>query len=150
MRAGLAEIWRVAASGGAPVQVTHGGGFRGDWSPDGRRIAYDSQLLQGSVRERDYQPTLEIAEASTGKVLRKLSPLGSPVWSPDGKQLTATAGNSIWIIDPETGARRLAVEFPQDFVAMFRAAWTQDGKSVIVNRRERVSHIMLLENFWAP
>ena len=55
-----------------------------------------------------------------------------------------------WHIDPETGARRLAVEFPQDFVAMFRAAWTQDGKSVIVNRRERVSHIALLENFWAP
>ena len=53
------------------------------------------------------------------------------------------------MIDAETGERRLAVEFPQPFVAMFRAAWTQDGKSVIVNRRERVSHIVLLENFWA-
>jgi len=27
---------------------------------------------------------------------------------------------------------------------------TRDGKAVIVNRRERVSHIMLLENFWTP
>jgi len=147
-----AEIWRVAASGGAPIQVTHGGGFRGDWSPDGARIAYDSQLLQGSVRERGDQATLGIAEASTGKILWKASQgnLGSPVWSPDGKRLSATAGNSVWIINPETGDRRLAIQFPQNFVILFRAAWTQDGKSVIVNRRERVSHIVLLENFWAP
>jgi hypothetical protein len=31
---------------------------------------------------------------------------------------------------------------------MFRAAWTQDAKNVIVNRRQRLSHIVLLENFW--
>jgi hypothetical protein len=59
-----------------------------------------------------------------------------------------TVYNSVWMIDPETGEERLAVQFPQDFVAMFRAAWAQDGKSVIVNRRERTSHIALLENFW--
>jgi len=52
------------------------------------------------------------------------------------------------MIDPQTGEQHLVVQFPQDFVAMFRAAWTQDGKAVIVNRRERTSHIELLENFW--
>jgi serine/threonine protein kinase len=152
-RSNAPEIWRVAAAGGAPEQLTHGGGMRGDWSPDGRRIAYDIQVLQGSVREGDNQSTLEIAEASTGKVLVRKAfrqSLASPVWSPDGKRLSAVAGNSIWMIDPETGGQRLAVQFPQDFVAMFRAAWTQDGKSVIVNRRERTSHIALLENFWGP
>jgi Tol biopolymer transport system component len=154
MRPGPADIWKVSASGGAPVQVTHSGGFRGDWSPDGGRIAYDTQVLQGGPREREQRTTtLEIAEAETGKVLRKLSAasLASPVWSPDGKRLSATnSGNSVWIIDPETGERRLAIQFPQNFVALFRAAWTQDGKSIIVNRRERVSHIVLLENVWAP
>jgi hypothetical protein len=29
-------------------------------------------------------------------------------------------------------------------------AWTPDGKSIIVNRQQRVSQIVLLENFWAP
>lgn len=150
MRPGPAGIWKVAASGGTPVQVTHSSGFRGDWSPFGGRIAYDTLLLQGGPREREQRTTtLEIAEASTGKVQRKLSSanLESPVWSPDGKWLSATSGNSVWIIDPETGERRLAIQFPQDFVAFFRAAWTPDGKSVIVNRQERVSHIVLLENF---
>jgi serine/threonine protein kinase/Tol biopolymer transport system component len=149
MRPGPADIWKVSASGGTPVQMTHSGGFRGDWSPDGSHIAYDIQVLQGSVREGDNEVALEIAEASTGMVLRKVSGAGltSPVWSPDGKRLSATSGNSVWMIDPGTGERRLAVEFPKNFVALFRAAWAPDGKSVIVNRRERLSHIVLLENF---
>jgi Tol biopolymer transport system component len=150
MRPGPADIWKVSASGGTPIQLTHSGGFRGDWSPDGGRIAYDTLVLQGGPRERENQTTtLEIAEASTGKVLRKVSAgsLQSPVWSPDGKRLSATSGNSVWMIDPETGERRLAIQFPQNFRVLFRAAWTPDGKSVIVNRQERVSHIVLLENF---
>jgi serine/threonine protein kinase/Tol biopolymer transport system component len=150
-RSNAPEIWRVAAAGGPAEQLTHGGGFRGDWSPDGSRIAYDIQVLQGSVREADTQSTLAIAEAATGSVLVKKAfrqAVTSPVWSPDGKRLTATAGNSVWMIDPETGDERLAVQFPPDFVPMFRAAWAQDGQSIIVNRRERTSHIALLENFW--
>jgi TolB protein len=150
MLPGGADIWKVAASGGTPEQVTHSNGFRGDWSPDGGRIAYDTQVLQGGPREREQQPTtLEIAEASTGRVLRKVpaANLTSPVWSPDGKRLTATSANSVWTIDPETGDRRLAILFPQNFRVLFRAAWTPDGKAVIVNRQERVSHIVLMENF---
>jgi Tol biopolymer transport system component len=148
----VVEIWKVPVAGGTPVQVTHGGGFRGDWSPDGGRIAYDKQLLQGSVRERDFQATMEVADATTGKVLREVAvrDIGSPIWSPDGKQLSATQDNSVWTIDPETGKGRRAIQFPPNFVTLFRAAWTQDGKSVIVNRRQRVSHIVLLENFWMP
>ena len=149
--AAAAEIWKAPSTGGAPVQVTHGGGFRGDWSPDGGRIAYDKQLLQGSVRENDFRATMEVADATTGKLLRTVAvrDLASPIWSPDGKRLSATQDNSVWTIDPETGEGRRAIQFPPDFVIIFRAAWTQDGKYVIVNRRQRVSHIVLLENFWS-
>jgi Tol biopolymer transport system component len=152
-RSNSPDLWRVPAAGGEAVQITHGGGFRGDWSPDGSRIAYDIQVLQGSPREGDFQSTIEIADSSTGKVQMTKhlkTALGSPVWSPDGKQLTATAlDNSVWLIDPQTGQQRLVVQFPQGFVSIFRAAWTQDGKSVIVNRRERPSRVVLMENFWA-
>ena len=153
MRPNPVDIWKVPASGGTPVQVTHSNGFRGDWSPDGDRIAYDTQVLQGGPREREQGPSgIEIAEASTGKILRKVPApnLQSPVWSRDGKRLTATFGNSVWIIDPDTGERHAAVQFPQDFNTIFRAAWAPDGKSVIVNRQQRVSQIVLMENFWAP
>ena len=147
------DIWKVPASGGAPVQITHRNGFRGDWSPDGSRIAYDRQALQGNPGERGQAPVgIEIAAASTSKVLTEVEAptLMSPVWSPDGKRLSATSGNSVWIIDPETGQRRLAVQFPANFFLIFRAAWTPDGKSVIVNRQERTSRIVLLENLRLP
>jgi len=147
------DIWKVPASGGPPVQITHRNGFRGDWSPDGSRIAYDRQALQGNPGERGQAPVaIEIADASTSKVLTEVEAptLISPVWSPDGKRLSATSGNSVWIIDPETGQRRLAVQFPANFFLIFRAAWTPDGKSVIVNRQERTSRIVLLENLRLP
>ncbi len=51
------------------------------------------------------------------------------------------------MIDPETGERQLAIQFQQNFRVLFRAAWTPDGKAVIVNRQQRFSRIVLMENF---
>ena len=135
------------------MQLTHSNAFRGDWSPDGQRIAYDTLVLQGGPLEREQRAnSIEIAEASTGKLRRKVSAanLQSPVWNSDGTRLTATTNNAVWMIEAETGERHLAVEFPRDFLIIFRAAWSPDGKSVMVNRQERVNKIVLLENFWAP
>jgi hypothetical protein len=54
----------------------------------------------------------------------------------------------VWIFDAHTREGRLAVKFPPPFHMIFRVAWTPDGKSLIVNRSETVSHIMMLENFY--
>jgi TolB protein len=35
LRTGRAEVWKVAPSGGTPLQVTHNGGFAAFESPDG-------------------------------------------------------------------------------------------------------------------
>ena len=75
-----------------------------------------------------------------------------PVWSPDARQFTVVRSDgyrkdSIWIFDAQTGQGRLAAQFPGRFHMIFRAGWARDQKSLIVNRVENVSHIVLLENF---
>jgi hypothetical protein len=58
----------------------------------------------------------------------------------------AVAGDSVWTFDAESGQGRKAIQFPDGFHLLFRAVWTPDGKSIIVNRSETTSHIVLLEN----
>jgi Tol biopolymer transport system component len=135
---GSQQIWKVLAEGGPAEQFTKEGGLRGDWSPAGDRIAYD--VNDNRVR---------IAEASSGKVLREVqkSNLSSPVWSPDGKLISAHGPASVWTIDPNSGDAKLAVQFPQDYRFTFRAAWMPDGRSVVVNKYMTTSQIVLLERF---
>jgi Tol biopolymer transport system component len=41
-RGGRLELWKLPAEGGAAVQVTHGGGYYGVESPDGRYVYYSN------------------------------------------------------------------------------------------------------------
>jgi len=59
----------------------------------------------------------------------------------------AHASSSLWTFDAKTGERRLVATLPAGFHTLFRAAWSGDGRSLIVNRDKTVSHIVLLENF---
>ena len=119
---------------------------------DGMRIRFPRWTAVHRQPECLRVITMEIADAASGEVLRNVavSDLASPMWSPNGKQLSATQENSVWTIDPETGESRRVIQLPSNFVPIFRAAWTQDGKYVILNRRQRLSHIVLVENFWTP
>ncbi|MGH8245681.1 MAG: TolB family protein, partial [Gammaproteobacteria bacterium] len=142
-RTGIPQLWKIPAEGGKPVQLTQASGVRGDWSPVANRIVYTAQ------------GRLEVADAEDGKILLKVPFAGwtwtLPVWSPDGRRFTAVQSghpsDAIWIFDAETGQGRVAVKFPGRFHMLFRAAWGKDGQSLIVNRSETISHIVLLENF---
>jgi Tol biopolymer transport system component len=144
LRTGRPELWRVPSSGGEALQITQNGGTRGDWSPVDSRIVY-------------LAPTgLEVADVNSGSVQLSVQIQGLtwslPAWSPDGRQFSAirtgsAISDSIWIFDAQTGQAREAAKFPGRFHMIFRAGWTDDGRSLIVNRNEIVSHIVLLENF---
>ncbi len=146
LRGGRPQFWKVPAGGGQAVRVLDTPWQRGDWV--GNRLVFWGQNV------------INVAEAGTGKVLRKIAgpwaewasggPL--PVLSQDGRRFTGVRPDnylkhSIWIFDADTGEGRLAVEFPSRFHITFRADWGKDAKSLIVNRQESVSHIGLIENF---
>jgi Tol biopolymer transport system component len=150
VRSGSPQLWKVAASGGEPEQITRNGGVRGNWSPTGDRIAYASDGVNG-IRN-----AIEVSDLS-GKVELQIpyddADMALPTWSPDGRRFTAVHRergdcNSVWIFDAQTGKGYKAVQFPAKFNLWFRACWTVDGKSVVVNRQELVSNVVLLENFW--
>jgi Tol biopolymer transport system component/tRNA A-37 threonylcarbamoyl transferase component Bud32 len=142
------QLWKVPSTGGTAVQLTKEGGTRGDWSPADDRIVYSAESPGGGalkVAAFDGNVLLRIPYADAAGAL--------PVWSPDGRRFSAIHRegrelDSVWIFDALTGEGRKAVQFPAGFGLIFRAVWTPDGASIIVNRSENTSHIVLLENFW--
>jgi TolB protein len=90
---GEGEIWKVRASGGTPVRLTHRHGV-GDatpaWSPNGRLIAFARIPLHGHAQiwvmhpdGRGAHPLLADSRFSAT----------SPAWSRDGRRIAFVAGN---------------------------------------------------------
>ena len=144
LRGGDPQLWKVPSAGGQAAPITREGGFRGDWT------AADNRIVFWKAGE------LQVVDADSGKVQLKV-PAGDlvwtlPVWSPDGRSFSAMreeghGNSSLWIFDARSGERRLAAILPPGFHTLFRAGWGKDGQSLIVNRNETISHIVLLENF---
>jgi Tol biopolymer transport system component len=89
-----APIFQLTSSTGADV--------RPSWSPDGKRIAFQSN------RSGDYQIYVVGADGSNEKALTTTQQdFRHPAWSPDGKLLAVDAGGSgvreVYTIDVETG-----------------------------------------------
>jgi Tol biopolymer transport system component len=135
---GAQQLWKISSEGGEAVLLTPETGTRGDWSPSGNRLVY-----YGERR-------INLLDMDSGKIVRTFPQLdyenALPVFSPDGRQFSAPQRDgSVWIFDTESGEGRIAVQFPAPFPMVFRACWTRDGKSLIVNRNLTRSHIALLE-----
>ena len=70
---------------------------RGEWSPDGRRIAYTTG--EGVF----------VARSDGAEARRLANGGGVPAWSPDGRHVAYTSGNSIYVAGADgAGARRVA------------------------------------------
>jgi hypothetical protein len=74
-----------------------------------------------------------------------------PTFSPDGRWISAPFReardhDAIRIFDRATGKSRVAVRLP--FHVAFRASWTDGGRSMIVNRTDEATHIVLFDHFW--
>ena len=147
LRDGRAETWQVAAAGGAPEKLWEGL-FRGDWirRPDGAGTWLVTSFPSG-IRLYDYERRSVVWE----KPIRH--PLAMPVFSPDGRSISVSARDqdareTIWILDAATGEGKPAVRLPEHFRVEFRASWVDGGKSLIVNRIDETSHVVLFDRFW--
>ncbi len=90
------DVFVVPVTGGAPKQITTNPGSDGTpmYSPDGKYIAYRSQVRAGYESDRF---RLMLYERATGKII-DLTPnfdrwIDAMVWSPDSKEIYFTANN---------------------------------------------------------
>lgn len=98
------------------------------FSPDGKRIAFRSAR----------QPSGVYVMGASGENVRRVSDFGyHPSWSPDGKEIVVSKWGTelpdvrnaslseLWVINVQTGARRLLVQ--NDAI---QPAWSPDGEKI--------------------
>lgn len=130
---GSAEIWRANADGTNQVQLTHSGAdhaaVESDWSPNGERIAFDSDRLRESdgdvqifTMSRDGDQ-VDVTQVTTGPGFH-----GDPAYSPDGQWLAIEAdlgdfpaSEGIYIV-PSSPSSPVTVQ-PADEVVGIEGNW---------------------------
>jgi Tol biopolymer transport system component len=135
-------LYRVPVVGGEPRKLLDNA-FDGDWSPDGKRIAF--------VRSRmasERFSTLCIASLDGGDVREVAASheeeLTTPRWSPDGSRIAVTVSphgthpGAVLLVDVESGQRRKLVR-KQPHGLVSGVAWTRDGDAVIYAELEALA-----------
>ena len=149
---GDANIFTMPTSGGDAVQLTSGPGddLQPRWSPDGRHIAF---LSNEGYTERVYMvpalggvPAL-IADTDIPAAERFVDAwmsIGSQPWSPDRREflfsrLETNGRTALWKVNLETrNQNRLTTPPPGS--DDLQAAWSGDGKWIVLVRRQAGVH----------
>jgi hypothetical protein len=125
-------------------------GFRGDWirQPEGSGtwIVTTGSRTGSGVSLIDVERRVVVWEQSI-----EGGGLSLPTFSPDGRSISAPFRESrehdvVRVFDTATGQSRIAARLP--FHVTFRAGWTDEGRAVVVNRTDAVSHIVMFDHFW--
>ena len=137
-RGGTLNVWKVAAAGGKPLQVTAGRGDDAeiDVSADGKRLVFSTIRANSNVAEVSLQPGSD----SQLKWLTTDSARGAhvPRYSPDGRRIvyfTSRSGagpETIWVMDADGGSAKRVVE---DGRINIFGRWTHDARALVYMSR---------------
>jgi Tol biopolymer transport system component len=140
------KLWVMSIDGSAPAPIAGVSGRVPAWSRTGDVIAY--------VATRDDLPELRFV-STDGREARAPAPLGEvgvPTaigWSPDGAQialvnLPGREAAEAWLLTIGGNGLRKLAEFsaPAELEGI---AWTPDGRSVLVGRRDFETEVVLID-----
>jgi tricorn protease len=135
-RDGIFNIWKIAPTGGAPVQVTRHGSDGVQYpsiSPDGRTIVYENEFEVWRLDVPDGRPqkiTIDLAFDPKFNTVEYLSTDGeadSFTLSPDGDYMAVDYHGEIFVVptDPEVGEKK---QVTASGWREWRQTWSPDGK----------------------
>ena len=139
---GGTALYRVATVGGEPRKLIDNASD-GDWSPDGKQIAFlrgrssPARLATVCITSIDGGEAREIVATATEE-------LTGPRWSPDGNSMAVsrsprgTAAGSLLVIDLVSGDKRV-LSRKEPHGTLSAPAWTADGKALIYTELEALT-----------
>ena len=141
-RGGALNIWKIAASGGEPDQVTAGQGQDAelDVSSDGKRIVFSTYRENINIAE----VRLESGDGETGPKWLTTDPARNafvPAYSPDGKRVAYFSNRHgvereiIWVMDSD-GSN--PVPLVEDGRLNIFPRWAPDGQTVFYSRESEI------------
>jgi len=125
-------LYIMEVDGSNPRQLTDmdGNEYVPSWSPDGKKIAFISQLSAG-------QPiiyTINVDGSDPKSLTDNSSQAYMPVWSPDNKQIVFTSNRSgtnyIYVMNADGSAVR---ELVNQGIHNWGARWSPDGGKIVFN-----------------
>ncbi len=133
------SLYRIPAIGGEPSKILNHAQF-GDWSPDGRQIAFVRWPEEGGS-------VIGIAGVDGGgeKIVHRVAEwrCSAPRWSPDGHSLAVSINDrglpqSLAVIDLTTGKAR-SLDALRAYHLLSAVAWDPSGKYILWSQAESSS-----------
>jgi len=143
---GRTSLYRMASLGGEPRKLVDDV-ISGDWSPDGRQVAYLRWRVSGGVTSA----AIGIAAAADGGGARQIArfdnlTLMHPRWSPDGRSIAAIETplqgggipSSVFVVGVDGKGKR-PVSPPGAVGQLSAAVWAKGATELIYSRSESVA-----------